>query len=177
MFCTLKCVAKDLQTVYCIIKMRFPEFASLNGLSGNKQVPFGYLYVNLNSPIDSAKTNAMQMWSESRNNKGSHTNHWHQYVIFHNPIVSTVAPCIEYLNVTHRHIEPSPQLYSFSSGDSKVRCLPSSITFSCQDRGFLSEDQLQLMFPSRLRGPLNTWFKESRHQENIKSFRWKTIHK
>jgi len=32
------------------------------------------------------------------------------------------------------------------------------------------------MFPSRLHGP-NTWFKESTHQENIKSFRWKTIHK
>lgn len=28
---------------------------ALNGLSVNKQVPFGYLYVNLNSPIDSGK--------------------------------------------------------------------------------------------------------------------------
>jgi len=57
-----------------------------------------------------------------------------------------------------------------------VAYLRRSLFFSCQDRGFSSEDQLQ-MFPSRLHGPLNTWFKESTHQENIKSFRWKTIHK
>lgn len=93
-------------------------------------------------------------------------------------------PCID--NLKKRQIDISRKLVRFihfSSRVNKVRCLPSSITFFLlasslrlhRDWGFSSENQLRLMFPSRYHG--HSCFKESRHQENIKSSRWKTIHK